>query len=86
MAINIIKAYKKYRGQWVAFKDDQKTVISSGKTAKEAYNKAIAKGFDSPILSHMPSELVKGFFEFFKIGFDYSSKEIEIKEIFTPQR
>jgi len=28
----------------------------------------------------------KGFFEFFKIGFDYSSKEIEIKEIFTPQR
>jgi hypothetical protein len=58
MLIDITKVFKKYKGQWVAFKEDEKTVISSGKTAKEAYEKALSKGYKNPILSRMPTELV----------------------------
>ena len=58
MAIDWTKIYKKYKGLWVALKDDEKTVISSGKTAKEAINKAHDKGFKNPILTRMPENLV----------------------------
>ena len=58
MPIDLSKTYDKYRGQWVAFKDDEKTVISHGETAKAAYEKAMLKGFKSPILARMPSELL----------------------------
>jgi len=58
MAIDWTKIYKKYKGLWVALEDDEKTVISSGKTAKEAWDKAIKKGYKKPILTHMPDKLV----------------------------
>lgn len=58
MAIDWTKIYKKYRGCWVALKDDEKTVISSGRTAKEAWIKAQDKGFKKPILTRMPEKLV----------------------------
>jgi hypothetical protein len=58
MAIDWTKIYKKYKGLWVALKDDEKTVIASGKTVKETLEKARKKGFDKPILTHMPEELV----------------------------
>lgn len=48
--------YKKYKGLWVALKDDEITVISSGKTAKEAYQKAQDKGFKMPILMNVPQK------------------------------
>lgn len=48
--------YKKYKGLWVALKDDETTVISSGKTAKEAYQKAQDKGFKMPILMNVPKK------------------------------
>jgi len=42
----------------VALKNDEKTVVASGKTAKEAWDKARKSGYEKPILSHMPEKLV----------------------------
>lgn len=57
MVIDWTKIYKKYKGLWVALKDDQKTVIAYGNTVKEAMGKAKKKGFEAPILFHMPSKI-----------------------------
>ena len=46
--------YKKYKGKWVALTPDEKSVISSGKTAKEVYDQAHKKGFKEPILMKVP--------------------------------
>lgn len=58
MAIDWSKIYKKYRGLWVALKSDEKTVIASGKSAKEAWQKAVDSGYKKPILTRMPERLV----------------------------
>ena len=58
MAIDWSKIYKKYKGLWVALKDDEVTVISSGKTLKEAADKAKQKGYAQPIMTRMPDELM----------------------------
>ncbi len=50
--------YHQYRGQWVALKNDEKTVVGSGKTAKQALNKAVARGVSEPILTKLPDRLV----------------------------
>ncbi len=57
MAIDWTKAYRRFKGLWVAFDDDEKTVIASGKTAKEALKNAKEKGYSMPILAHMPKIL-----------------------------
>lgn len=46
--------YKKYKGLWIALKDDEITVISSGKTLDETASKAEEKGFKNPIFYHVP--------------------------------
>jgi len=58
MAIDWTKIYKKYKGLWVALKDDEKTVIASGKTAKEAWEKSQKIGYKMPILTKMPERLI----------------------------
>jgi len=58
MAIDWSKLYKKYRGLWLALKDDEISVIASGKTAKEALEKAERKGYRKPILTRMPKDLI----------------------------
>ena len=58
MAIDWTNIYKKYKGLWVALKADEVTVISSGKSAKEAWEKARKKGFQKPILTRMPVKLL----------------------------
>jgi len=58
MPINWTNLQKKYKGLWVALKNDEKTVVASGKTAKEAWDKARKSGYEKPILSHMPEKLV----------------------------
>lgn len=58
MAIDWTKIWEKYRGLWIALESDEVTVIASGKTAKEAWEKAQGKGYKKPILSRMPEELV----------------------------
>lgn len=58
MAIDWTKVYEQYKGLWVALKDDEVTVVSSGKTAKEAWERAQKKGYKKPILTRMPESLV----------------------------
>lgn len=58
MAIDWTKIYQKYKGLWVALQKDEKTVIASGRTAKEAWERARRRGFEKPILTRMPNRLV----------------------------
>lgn len=55
--INWTKIYTSYKGKWVALNDKETTVLSSGKTAKEAFSKAQKKGFINPILTKVPKKL-----------------------------
>jgi hypothetical protein len=57
-AIDWTPMYKKYQGLWVALTEEEKTVIVSGKTAKEAWDKAQEKGYTQPILTRLPDTLV----------------------------
>lgn len=57
-AVDWSKIWKKYRGLWVVLKSDEKTVIASGKTAKEALKKAEEKGEKNPIITKMPPKLI----------------------------
>lgn len=58
MAINWTTIYKKHKGQWIALKSDEKTVISSGESAKFVFNSAIKKGYKKPIITRIPSKIV----------------------------
>ena len=58
MAKDWTSIYKKYRGLWVAMKDDEITVVGSGKTAREALLKAKNSGYKAPILNRIPEKLV----------------------------
>ncbi len=58
MAIDWTDIYKKYKGLWVALKEDEVTIISSGKTVKDVMNKSKKKGFESPILFRVPSRII----------------------------
>lgn len=58
MAIDWTKIYKKYKGRWVALKADEKTVVASGRSAKEAWDKAQKIGYKKPILTKMPPKLL----------------------------
>ena len=58
MAIDWTKIYDKYQGLWVALQDDEYTVIASGKTAKEAWEKALQKGHQKPIMFRVPTEII----------------------------
>ncbi|MDP4010415.1 MAG: DUF5678 domain-containing protein [Candidatus Spechtbacteria bacterium] len=55
--VNWTKTREKYKGKWVAFEDDERTVIASGNTPKETKEKAQKKGHKNPILAHMPKEI-----------------------------
>jgi len=58
MTIDLTKIFKKHRGLRVTFKEDNKTVIASGKTVREAMKKAQKKGFEQPILFHVPIKIL----------------------------
>lgn len=58
MSINWTKIHKKYPGLWVAFDQDEITVIGFGKTATQAFEAANKKGCKEPILTRMPKELI----------------------------
>ncbi|MBI2334549.1 hypothetical protein HYU96_01995 [Candidatus Daviesbacteria bacterium] len=57
MAIDWTNIYKKYKGLWVALKDDEVTVVSSGKSLQETSRKAQEKGFNDPIFFRVPKKL-----------------------------
>ncbi|MEK7586332.1 MAG: DUF5678 domain-containing protein [Patescibacteria group bacterium] len=56
--INWSKIYKKYKGLWVALKDDEQTVVGSGKSLKEAITVAEKKGYPNPIVMRVPDKLI----------------------------
>lgn len=58
MAIDWTRIFKKYRGLWVAFADDEQTVVGSGTSAKGALEAATRRGVERPILMKMPPKLV----------------------------
>lgn len=58
MAIDWTEIYKEYKGLWIALKDDEKTVVAFGATAKQALEKAQKKGYRKPILTKMPQKLI----------------------------
>ena len=57
MAIDWTPIYKKYKGLWVALKEDEKTVITSGKEARKVLNDAIQRGYEKPIIIKVPKKL-----------------------------
>jgi Family of unknown function (DUF5678) len=44
----------KYKGRWVALKDDEETIAASGKTAREAIEQAKQLGHPNAILMFVP--------------------------------
>ncbi len=52
------KLYQQYRGQWVALKEDEITVIASGSTLKGVLAEAAKLSYpDPPRVTKMPSDL-----------------------------
>lgn len=58
MPIDVSPVVKKYKGMWVAYKDDRKTVVASGITAKATLERAKKSGYKTPILSRMPTRVI----------------------------
>lgn len=58
MAIDWTKIYKKYKGLWVALRDDEKTVVASGKTVKQVMKRVREKGYSQPILFRVPTKII----------------------------
>ena len=59
-AIDMTKIYKDYKGKWVAVKDyeTRPAVVASGKTLKEAMEKAQQKGFKMPLMMQIPKKVL----------------------------
>ena len=58
MVIDWTDIYKKYKGLWVALKDDKKTVVASGRTVKQVMDRAQEKGYTQPILFRVPTKVI----------------------------
>ena len=58
MAIDWTPIFEKYKGLWVALKEDEQTVVGSGNSAREALDQARENGCEEPILTRMPEELI----------------------------
>lgn len=57
MSIDWTKLYKKYKGKWLALKSDEKTVVASGREAREVFQNAQEKGYTRPVLTYVPRKL-----------------------------
>jgi len=57
-SIDFTQIIKKYKGKWVSLTEDEKKVISFGKSAKEALEKAKKEGYENPILFKVPLALL----------------------------
>ena len=57
-AIDMKHVYKNYKGKWVALKDDDRTVVASGKTLKEVLQKSQKKGISHPVVTQIPREIL----------------------------
>ncbi len=48
MAIDWTQLVRQYKGLWVGLKDDEKTVVASGKTVKEVLEASKREGIEHP--------------------------------------
>ncbi len=56
MSVQLIKD-KKYSGQYVALKDfKDNTVICKGAQPQQAYQKAVKKGYNDPVIIYVPAK------------------------------
>lgn len=55
MAIDWTEICQKYRGLWVGLKEDEKTVVASGKTIEEVMRRAKEEKYPKPILFRVPN-------------------------------
>ncbi len=58
MAHDWTKLYREYKGLWVALAEDESTVLASGVTASEVFERAKKAGYNDPILTRVPHELM----------------------------
>ena len=58
MSIDWTLIFKKHKGKWVALKDNETTVVGVGDTAKQALEEAAAKGYEKPILTKVPTQII----------------------------
>jgi hypothetical protein len=56
MAKNWTKLYENYKGLWVALKQDESTVIASGKKLDDVLRKVEAQGYKKPIVTKVPKK------------------------------
>ena len=56
--LDFTKIIKKYKGKWIALTENEKKVITSGKSAKEVLEKAKKEGYETPILFRVPTALL----------------------------
>lgn len=56
--INYTPIFKKYSGQWVALKSDEKTVVAASRSASKAFKDARNEGIREPILFKVPTKSV----------------------------
>jgi len=55
--IQVLTNNNKYTGKYIAMEDFGKhTVISSGSTPTEAYDKAVKKGYAEPVITYVPEK------------------------------
>jgi Family of unknown function (DUF5678) len=52
------KIFQDYKGLWVALKDDEQTVVGSGRTLRDALEDANRKGYAQPIMLNVPEEVI----------------------------
>lgn len=58
-AINMTHIYAKYKGKWVALKSpEERIVVASAKTLKQAMEKARQKGILAPLVTQIPKEVL----------------------------
>lgn len=58
MAIDWTGIINQYKGLWVGLKDDEQTVVASGKTVREVLDKSRREGVAKPKLLRVPSKVL----------------------------
>ena len=53
---DLSKILESYSDEWVGLSEDEKRVVSSGKTVKDVLRRAKEKGVESPIVTKVPEE------------------------------
>ncbi len=59
MVNDLTTLFKKFKGTWVALKDDERTIICTGDTAVFVKKKALEMGYKNPILTCLVKDIPK---------------------------